>query len=111
MGHYLGLYHTFEDGATCDNSYSGGDLIVDTPAESVAHYDCLQSTTCTSPDPIHNYMNYVDDVCMYRFSPEQANRTVCSLVNYRPATYRVVTGGSHPPIPPLIMQLLLQQQP
>ncbi len=96
MGHYLSLYHTFEGYGACENSYIGGDLIVDTPAEGDDHYGCLQTTTCSSPDPIHNYMNYTDDSCMYQFSAEQANRTVCSLVNYRPATYRVISDDPDP---------------
>jgi len=87
MGHYMGLYHTFQDGSTCNNSYTGGDLIVDTPAESEAHFGCAQTNTCNSADPIHNYMDYTDDICMYKFSQEQGNRAVCGLVNYRPGIY------------------------
>lgn len=83
MGHYLGLYHTFEGYRACVNTYTAGDLIVDTPAESVDHYDCVQTYTCNTPDPIHNYMNYTPDACMDQFTREQANRMVCSLLNYR----------------------------
>lgn len=92
MGHYFGLAHTFEGGATCGNSYSTGDLIVDTNAESEEHYGCSQNSTCGTTDPIHNYMNYTDDTCMYRFTREQANRAVCGLVNYRPDTFSVSSG-------------------
>lgn len=80
-GHYLGLLHTFEG---CVDGYTGGDLIDDTPMENTAHYECVQTYTCDTPDPIHNYMNYTYDICMYQFTPEQGNRLVCSLVNYRP---------------------------
>jgi hypothetical protein len=80
-GHYFGLAHTFEG---CCNDYTCGDLIVDTEMENTAHYYCEQTYTCDTPDPIHNYMNYTDDICMYQFTPEQGNRAVCSLVNYRP---------------------------
>lgn len=90
IGHYLGLYHTFEGGSTCENSYGGGDFIVDTNAESEEHYGCTQTYTCGVADPIDNYMNYTDDSCMAGFTGEQANRAVCSLVNYRPDLYRVV---------------------
>ena len=83
MGHYLGLLHTFE-GYACLNSYTEGDLIVDTPLESTEHYSCsVQTYTCGTPDPLHNYMNYTDDICMNQFTREQANRMVCSLLNYR----------------------------
>jgi hypothetical protein len=94
MGHYLGLYHTFEDGAGCGNTYSSGDRIVDTNAEKSSHFGCSQTYSCNSlPDPIHNYMSYTDDACMYRFTREQANRAVCSLVNYRPDLSSIGGGG------------------
>ncbi|MBE0586084.1 MAG: zinc metalloprotease [Desulfofustis sp.] len=94
IGHYLGLHHTFDSyGALCGNGYDSGDLIVDTPAESEEHYGCTPSTTCNSADPIDNYMNYTDDLCMERFTGEQANRMVCALVNYRPLLYRTVVLG------------------
>jgi len=91
IGHYLGLYHTFgHSEGSCENSYISGDLIVDTPAEGVIHYNCIPSSSCGSLDPIHNYMSYTDDMCTSEFTREQANRTVCSLINYRPDAYRVV---------------------
>ncbi|MCB2173833.1 zinc metalloprotease [bacterium] len=94
IGHYLGLHHTFDAyGEQCGNTYASGDLIVDTPAESEEHYGCSPSTTCNSPDPIDNYMNYTDDLCMERFTNEQANRMVCALVNYRPLLYRTIVLG------------------
>ncbi len=107
MGHYLGLFHTFQVRYdTCENSYSLGDLIIDTPSELEAHYDCNQTTSCGTDDPIHNYMNYTPDSCMTEFTPEQANRAVCSVINYRTDTYRLVdnTGKN---ITPIIVPYLL----
>jgi pregnancy-associated plasma protein-A len=107
MGHYLGLYHTFGKAeGSCENTYTGGDLIVDTPAEGTIHYGCTQTVTCSSLDPIHNYMSYTDDICMEQFSREQANRAVCSLVNYRPATYRRTPAGGF--VPAVLTPLLLR---
>jgi len=83
IGHYLGLLHTFE-GYGCYTGYHAGDLLADTHSESDEHYGCTQTYTCGTPDDIHNYMNYTDDICMHEFTSEQANRAVCSLVNYRP---------------------------
>ncbi len=90
MGHYLGLLHTF--GSTygydgCYTGYTAGDLIADTNSENTAHYGCSQTSSCGTLDPIHNYMNYTDDICMYKFTEEQINRMICSLVNYRPNLY------------------------
>jgi hypothetical protein len=91
-GHYFGLLHTFEGG--CTNTYSTGDLIVDTNAEAEEHYGCTQTSTCSSTDPIHNYMNYTDDSCMQEFTEEQSNRMVCALLNYRPNLYSVLIPGA-----------------
>lgn len=88
VGHYLGLDHTFAGG--CGNTYTSGDLIVDTNPESSPTYGCPGSrTSCGSQAPIHNYMDYSDDRCMNQFTPEQANRMRCSLINYRPNLYTV----------------------
>ncbi len=102
MGHYLGLAHTF-DGETCNNTYSTGDLVVDTNSENVEHYGCSQTYTCGTADPIHNYMDYTDDTCMYQFTSEQANRAVCGLVNYRPSAYQTDVAVS-PYLAPLLLR-------
>lgn len=86
VGHYLGLYHTFCGGCgsptLCDTT---GDLICDTNRESAPAAGCPSSkVSCGSPDPIHNYMNYTDDPCVWKFTPEQVNRTRCTLFNWRP---------------------------
>ncbi len=93
VGHYLGLLHTFE-GYGCYTGYQAGDLIADTNSENAEHYGCSQTYTCGTADPIHNYMNYTDDICMYQFTEEQANRAVCSLVNYRPDLYSTLQSQS-----------------
>lgn len=86
VGHYLGLYHTFEGGcgslSACGTT---GDLICDTNRESAATLGCPASkTSCSSPDPIHNYMDYTDDPCLWEFTPQQVNRMRCTLQHWRP---------------------------
>lgn len=91
VGHYLGLEHTFSGG--CSNSYTSGDLILDTNPESSPTFGCPGSrTSCGSQAPFHNYMDYSDDICMNQFTPEQANRMRCSLINYRPDLYELAAG-------------------
>lgn len=88
VGHYLGLEHTFSGG--CSNTYTSGDLIVDTNPESSPTFGCPGSRNqCGLPAPFHNYMDYADDICMNQFTPEQSNRMRCTLLNYRPALYSV----------------------
>lgn len=96
VGHYLGLYHTFQGGCSGSNCYGSGDLVCDTNAESGPNFSCSggNPSTCGSPDPIDNYMDYSDDACMEKFTPEQVNRMRCSLMNYRPLLYTAGPGCS-----------------
>jgi hypothetical protein len=75
VGHWLGLDHTFASGGCLHP----GDLVKDTPTEAEPQFFCVQRDSCVgSPfpgdDPITNFMDYVDDVCMDHFTPEQSKR-------------------------------------
>jgi hypothetical protein len=85
VGHYLGLYHTFQDGCGNVDGYSSGDLIADTTPEARPEYGCEERpSSCGNGDnPIHNYMDYTDDTCMDHFTPEQVNRMRCTIAHYR----------------------------
>jgi hypothetical protein len=82
VGHWVGLYHTFQGG--CSKS---GDGVDDTPAERNPTYGCPSPNpdTCRGAgvDPIHNYMDYSDDPCLYEFSPGQATRADSMVRTYR----------------------------
>lgn len=95
VGHYLGLYHTFCGGCGSDVAcYSTGDLICDTNGESTSTLGCPGSkSSCGSADPIHNYMDYTDDPCLWEFTPEQVNRMRCTLEHWRTDLYE--TSPSH----------------
>lgn len=95
VGHYLGLFHTFQDGCgTASAPYTTGDRIADTNRQQSPNFDCpAGATSCSSPDPIENYMNYTQDTCMNRFTSEQANRMRCAIANYRET---LVGGGGGP---------------
>ncbi len=83
-GHYFGLLHTFQGGCGSVSCATTGDLICDTDAQANPNFGCPSSaSSCGTPDPIRNYMNYTDDACMNRFSAEQVARMRCTIVNYR----------------------------
>ena len=75
VGHWLGLYYTFASGG-CSHP---GDHIKDTPTEAEPQFLCIPRDSCVGPqfrglDPITNFMDYVDDVCMVEFTPDQSKR-------------------------------------
>ncbi|MCB9878332.1 MAG: zinc metalloprotease [Planctomycetes bacterium] len=85
VGHYLGLFHTFDNGCGTASCYTTGDRICDTNSEANPRFGCPGSaTSCGTADPFHNFMDYTDDTCMTNFTSEQARRMRCTLMNYRP---------------------------
>lgn len=77
LGHFFNLWHTFEacDGANCATS---GDRVCDTPSADTPYFTCdapgSVSTNCGTTQLTMNYMDYVEDSCMYMFTAGQATR-------------------------------------
>ncbi len=71
VGHWLNLRHIWGDGP-CGSI----DYVDDTPDADAANYGCPTHphNTCSSNDMFMNYMDYVDDACMYMFSNGQKSR-------------------------------------
>ena len=71
VGHYLNLRHIWGDGRCRQDDY-----VNDTPSSDRANYGCPSYPTnhCKSNDMTMNYMDYVDDACMYMFSNGQKLR-------------------------------------
>ncbi|MBP7449041.1 MAG: T9SS type A sorting domain-containing protein [Flavobacteriales bacterium] len=107
VGHYLGLYHTFEGGCGNANCLENGDRVCDTPPDqSTAPIACNSSVnTCSSdsddpspnnpfravglggvgdvPELIEDYMDYGYQLCQDRFTPGQGERMVAALTEVR----------------------------
>lgn len=86
IGHWLGLYHTFQGG--CDGF---GDQVDDTVAHGKPNSGKPkpgdgQNNACKIGEqaPIFNYMNYVDDDTMNEFTSKQIDRIKMHVSEYRP---------------------------
>ncbi len=82
VGHWLGLYHTFQGGCRLF-----GDRVLDTPPERTSTSGCpVSKDTCSNygVDPIENFMDYSYDVCMFEFTAGQDRRMDRMVMTYRP---------------------------
>ena len=99
VGHWLGLYHTFQDGC-----FGLGDEVDDTPAHSGPNFgrpadDEQPHNLCPSEPagalcPIHNYMNYVDDEWMFEFTVGQKERVWAQIGMFRSDLLMADTGDA-----------------
>lgn len=82
VGHWLGLYHTFQGGCA-----SPDDYVDDTAAEAGPAFGCpVGLDTCADsqgPDPIDDFMDYTDDACMNKFTAGQSARMDELFAKYR----------------------------
>lgn len=79
VGHYLNLYHTFQNGC------GFGDQCADTPPVVSASSGCnAAQNSCSTDSPdlvdmIENYMDYTNDACMNTFTLNQKARAKAVL--------------------------------
>lgn len=87
IGHWFGLYHTFNGGCGADTC-ADGDYVCDTPPAINPNYGCPTINSCSNDfpnvdDQVQNYMDYSDDPCKSMFTAGQKARMHASLVSMR----------------------------
>ena len=95
VGHWLGLYHTFQGGCS-----SWNDEVSDTPAVSEPNYGCpsgVDSCLGGGADLVNNFMDYTADSCMDSFTDGQFSRVQLLWTAFRaPGSHdRDVIGSTH----------------
>ncbi|MCB0762458.1 MAG: hypothetical protein KDC12_13110 [Flavobacteriales bacterium] len=101
MGHFFGLYHTFEtdlgvelvNGSNCETA---GDIVCDTPADpdpdgnADQNMDCLYTGPTTQDSngdwyipPVNNIMSYYPDACVCKFTHQQYIRMIDQFLQFR----------------------------
>ncbi len=82
LGHYLGLYHPWNDDSDCTTD----DGVDDTPPQQHAYTGCPQypQFSCGYSNTFMNYMDYVDDRCMMMFTQIQKEKMLAALALFRP---------------------------
>ncbi len=95
MGHYLGLYHTFQGGCTNDDCLADGDRVCDTPPDqstiwvacdagvNTCNTDAQSGFASDQPDMILNFMDYTSFDCFNDFTAGQSDRMHWHIDNIR----------------------------
>ncbi|MFT5602786.1 MAG: PKD repeat protein [Flavobacteriales bacterium] len=108
VGHWLGIYHTFNNSCGIDLC-TDGDYVCDTPPVSTANFGCSVNNSCSNdvpdvPDQIENYMDYTSESCSNMFTAGQSARMLSTLNNLRPVIWSqsnlVATGCDSLYVPP-----------
>jgi len=99
VGHWLGLYHTFENGCSAP-----GDSVDDTPFVAEPNFGCPGSVdSCPNDgqgnDLVNNFMDYTDDKCMNAFTEEQFERMRAQWDSFRAGTGEPTQPTPNPPTP------------
>ena len=87
IGHWFGLYHTFNN--ACGNDVcSDGDYVCDTPPALEPNFNCSTKNTCHNDVPDvndlkENYMDYTPDACKNMFTEGQKMRMQATLNDIR----------------------------
>ncbi|MCW3126309.1 MAG: hypothetical protein JWO03_1967 [Bacteroidetes bacterium] len=90
VGHYLGLYHTFQGGCSAGSGFPAcvtqGDWVCDTPP-TTGSFGCPGPAplSCNGVDHelIENYMDYTHDPCKNSFTTGQKDRMIMTAQTFR----------------------------
>lgn len=84
LGHFYNLDHTFAGCGTTATCATSGDRVCDTPAVNLETYGCpangsVNGCVAGQKSLTMNYMDYVNDACMYMFTNGQKTRATARI--------------------------------
>lgn len=104
IGHYFNLFHIWGNQAADSPDCSDDDEVTDTPQQKASNGGCPNypltsgnGTTCSpssSGSMFMNYMDYVNDACMYMFTNGQKTRVQAALTG--PRASLISSNGCQP---------------
>ncbi len=88
VGHYFGLDHMWGLGEPNVSNCADDDGIADTPVQEKANYGCptFPKVSCSNGpngDMFMNYMDYVNDACMFMFTTDQKSKVNSIIGTFR----------------------------
>ena len=109
IGHFLNLEHPWGSTVSCFND---GDFVEDTPDQGDIYFGCIdeQQRSCGSVDMVNNYMNFLDDACLWFFTNGQRDRMIDALFRFR---FGLISSGicvDSRPVPPRPLDVALLRQ-
>jgi PKD repeat protein len=115
MGHYLGLYHTFQGGCTNNNCLLDGDRVCDTPPDQTTFSSCNPNANSCGTDADDNtannpfttdvadlgedYMDYSTLQCFSKFTQGQSERMNWFITNVRSSLQNCLSCQTPCPAP------------
>lgn len=107
VGHYLGLYHTFEGGCTNTNCLLNGDGVCDTPPDATNDFICPNNSCSTEMNDTSGFNPFITDInelpnymdytyCPLSFSTGQSMRMNDALTQIRSTLLQSNGCGQHP---------------
>ena len=109
IGHYLNLEHPWGSTVSCIN---GDDFVDDTPDQGEIYFGCIvdERRSCGSVDMVNNFMNFLDDGCLWFFTNGQRDRMIDALFRLR---FGLISSGicaDTRPVPPRPLDIAVLRQ-
>lgn len=92
VGHWLGLYHVFQNGCSTPGDTVGDTAFQRSPTSGCPAQAAPSCPGSTEADNINNFMDYSDDACLMQFTSGQTARMRQMIPLFRPQLLKTADG-------------------